>query len=83
MLALAPKSYVAMDIEVCVYNDGFSSILHIMETMDLETGPNRYEMCLKIDKLRIKLAERSLSERVKEARIASRSEKKCKSRTII
>ncbi|GFX68042.1 hypothetical protein TNCV_921431 [Trichonephila clavipes] len=46
-------------------------ILHIMKAMNLEIGSNSYEMCLKIDKHSIKLAERSLSDRVKEARIAS------------
>lgn len=47
-----------------------------MEAMDLEIGPNSYEMCLEIDKQRIKLAEKSLSERVKKARIALRSSRK-------
>ncbi|CAB3258024.1 unnamed protein product [Arctia plantaginis] len=42
----------------------------------LEIGLNSYEMCLEIDKQSIKLAERSLSDRVKEARIASRSSRK-------
>lgn len=82
--ALAPKSIssgktivdVATDIAVCVFNDGFVSILHIIKAMNLEIGPNSYEMCLEIDKQRIKLAERSLSDRVKEARIASRSSRK-------
>lgn len=81
---LAPKNIssgktvldVATEIAVCVFNDGFSSILHIMEAMDLEIGPNSYEMCMEIDKQRIKLAERSLSDRVKEARIAARSSRK-------
>ncbi|GFX85297.1 hypothetical protein TNCV_2675721 [Trichonephila clavipes] len=44
--------------------------------MNLEIDPNSYEMCLEIDKQRIKLAERSLSGRVKEARITSRSSRK-------
>ena len=82
--ALAPKNTssgkivldVATEIAVCVFNDGFSSILHIMKAMNLEIGPNSYEMCMDIDKQRIKLAERSLSNRVKEARIAARSSRK-------
>lgn len=82
--ALAPKYRssgktvldVATEIGVCIFNDGVSSILHIMKAMDLEIGPNSYEMCMEIDKQRIKLAERSLSDRVKEARIAARSSRK-------
>lgn len=81
---LAPKNIssgktvldIATEIAVCVFNDGFSSILHIMEAMGLEIGPNSYEMCMEIDKQRITLAERSLSDRVKEARIAARSSRK-------
>ncbi|GFR27145.1 hypothetical protein TNCT_297701 [Trichonephila clavata] len=42
------------------------------KAMNLEIGPNSYEMWLEIDKHRIKLAERSLSDRVKEERTASR-----------
>ncbi|GFY45850.1 hypothetical protein TNIN_364031 [Trichonephila inaurata madagascariensis] len=61
-----------MDIEICVFNDRFSSILHIMKAMNLEIGLNSYEMCLEIVKQCIKLAERSLFDWVKEARIASR-----------
>lgn len=81
---LAPKNIssgktvldIATEIAVCVFNDGFSSILHIMEAMGLEIGPKSYEMCMEIDKQRITLAERSLSDRVKEARIAARSSRK-------
>lgn len=61
---------VATVIAVCVFNDGFLSILHIIKTMNLEIGPNSNEMSLEIDKQRIKLAERLLSDRVKEARLA-------------
>ncbi|GFQ87927.1 hypothetical protein TNCT_310031 [Trichonephila clavata] len=42
----------------------------------MEVGPNSYEMSLEIDKQRIKLADRSLNYRGKEARINSRSSRK-------
>ncbi|GFU85179.1 uncharacterized protein TNCV_1554421 [Trichonephila clavipes] len=82
--ALAPKSIssgktvldAATDIAVCVLNDGFSSILYIRKAVNLEIGLNNYEMCLEIDKQRIKLAERSLSHLAKGAKIASRSSRK-------
>lgn len=82
--ALAPKSIssgkivldIATDIAVCVYNDVFASILHILKAMGLEIGPNSYGMCLEIDKERIKLAERSLSEAARAWRIALKSNRK-------
>ncbi|GFU18201.1 hypothetical protein TNCV_2033511 [Trichonephila clavipes] len=47
-----------------------------MKAVNLEIGLNSFEMCLEVDKQRIKLVERSLSNRVKEARISSRSNRK-------
>ncbi|XP_066584404.1 uncharacterized protein [Prorops nasuta] len=63
--ALAPKSIssgkiildIATNIAVCVYNNGFASILHMILTMGM-----------KIDAHRMKLAECSRSRSAKEAR---------------
>jgi len=82
--ALAPKSIssgkivldIATNIAVCVYNDGFSSIMHIMDVMGMKIGPNNYNMCLEVDAQRIKLAEQSLSEAAKEARISLKTLRK-------
>lgn len=90
--ALAPKSIssgktildVATNIAVCVFNDGLVSIFYVIKAMNLEINPNSYEICLEIDKRRIKLAERSLSDLVKrQESLQDQAEKKCKSRKII
>ncbi|GFV79386.1 uncharacterized protein TNCV_1903581 [Trichonephila clavipes] len=67
---------VATDNAVCVFNDGYSSIVHKIKAMNFEIGSNSYEICLEIDKQCIKLVERSLSDQVNEARIALRSSRK-------
>ncbi|XP_066596972.1 uncharacterized protein [Prorops nasuta] len=74
--ALAPKSIssgkiildIATNIAVCVYNNGFASILHMILTMGMKIGQNSYNMCIEIDAHRMKLAERSRSRSAKEAR---------------
>lgn len=82
--ALAPKSIssgktildIATNIAICVYNDGFASILHIMTALGMKIGPNSYNFCLEVDEQRIRLAERSLSEAAKESRMALTSIRK-------
>lgn len=75
--ALAPKTIssgklildIATNIATCVYNDGFSSIMHIIDIMGMKIGSHSYNLCLEVDAERIKQAERSLSEAAREARI--------------
>lgn len=82
--ALAPKSVqsgktildVATDIAVCIFNDGFASILHIMRTWGMKIGQNTYNLCSEVDEARVKKAERSLSEAAKEARMSLKSQRK-------
>ncbi|KYQ47049.1 hypothetical protein ALC60_13939, partial [Trachymyrmex zeteki] len=72
--ALAPKSVssgknvldIAPNISVCVYNDGFSSIMHIFHALGMKIG----------DEQRIKHAEQSLSDAAKQARIALKAHRK-------
>jgi len=50
---MAPKSVssgkvvlnIAINIAVCVYNDGLSSIMRIMEVLGMTIGPNCYNFC--------------------------------------
>ena len=93
--AMAPKSIssgkivldIVTNIATCVFNDGFSTILHVIDTMGMKIGPNSYNLCMEVDAERIKRAEESLSEGAREARIALkalRKEKKgCQSRRPI
>ncbi|KAL7290650.1 hypothetical protein TKK_0015411 [Trichogramma kaykai] len=84
--ALAPKTMtsgktvpdMATNIAVSIYNDGFSTIMSILEVMGMKIRPNSYNFCLEVDAKRIEKAENSLSEAVKEARIMSRSTRKNK-----
>lgn len=64
---LVPKSIqsgktildIAKHISISVYNDGFASIVQILQTMGLKIGPNTYNMCCEIDAKRINKAEKS------------------------
>lgn len=42
----------------------------------MKIGPNSYNMCLEVDAQRVKLAEQSLSEAAKEARITLKAHRK-------
>lgn len=72
---MAPKSTsggksvldIATNIATCVFNDGFARILHIMDTMGMTSSPNS-----------IMIAERSLSEGTKQARINLKALRKAK-----
>ncbi|XP_018358960.1 PREDICTED: uncharacterized protein LOC108758473 [Trachymyrmex cornetzi] len=67
---LAPKSYssgktvlnVAADIATCVFNDGMTSIIHIMQLLEMEIGVQAYNFCIESDAKRIKHAEAQLSD---------------------
>ena len=75
--AMAPKAIssgkmildIATNLAIGIFNDGFSSILSVFDVMDMKIGPQSYELCMKIDAERIRLAELSVSEGAKEARI--------------
>lgn len=82
--SLAPKSIcsgkiivdIAATIAVCIYNDGLSSILKIMEVLGITIGPNCYNFCAEADARRIYFWERSLTDAAKEARVSLQSARK-------
>lgn len=67
---------IAADIAVCTFNDGLSSLMHIMELLHLQIGQSCYNFCQETDTNNIKTAERAMSEKAKEARKSSRSFRK-------
>ena len=81
---LAPKSQssgkvildIATDIAVCTFNDGFKSILKIMEVLNLNVSSNCYDVCQEADARRVKSAEGRLSDAAKNARKSITSTRK-------
>lgn len=81
---LAPKKFssgknvldIAVNIAACNFNDGLTSILEIMKQLYMEIGVQAYNFCMEADALRIKYAERSLSDAAKEARSSLKSSRK-------
>lgn len=81
---MAPKSFasgknilhVVTDLATCYYNDGYNSIMKVMEVLSLAIGPSCYYFCANADARRVKFAERSLTEEAKEARRESMSTRK-------
>jgi len=81
---LAPKSYssgktvlnIAADIATCVFNDGMTNILHIMQLLEMEIGVEAYNFCTESDAKRIKHAEAQLSDAAKMARSSITSARK-------
>lgn len=67
---------IAANLSVCIYNDGLSSIMHIMQALDITIGSNYYNFCVENDERRIKFSERSLTDAVKAARQSLKSIRK-------
>ncbi|XP_026827639.1 uncharacterized protein LOC113562403 [Ooceraea biroi] len=67
---------IVSNIAVSTFNDGLSSVMEVMQVMQLTVGHNCYNFCVKTDARRVKAAERSLTDAAKDARRASRSSKK-------
>lgn len=82
--SMAPKSFasgkkvidIATDLATCYNNDGYNSIMRIMEILNLAVGPTCYDFCQETDARRVIFAERSLTDKAKDARRASLSERK-------
>lgn len=82
--SLAPKSTssgknvldIAVNIAVCMFNDGLNSIMKIMEVLGFEIGTYCYNFCTSVDARRIELSDKSLTEAAKEARMARRAARK-------
>ena len=62
---------IATNIATCVFNNGFSSILHVIDIMGMTIGRNSYNLCMEVDAERIKRAEKSLIEGARQVRIDS------------
>lgn len=81
---MAPKHHsngkipidIAAYIAVCTFNDGYKSIMKVMEVLGLKIGENCYNYCLENDDVRIQKAESSLHEKAKEARKAAKATSK-------
>ncbi|XP_011694080.1 PREDICTED: uncharacterized protein LOC105453644 [Wasmannia auropunctata] len=82
--SIAPKTFssgktildIATDIAVCKFNDGFTSIMEIMQVLNLTIGHNLYTFCIEADARRVKAAERAMSSHAKDARKLSKTSRK-------
>jgi len=82
--SIAPKTLssgkkivdIATNIATCIFNDGLSSIMAIMEVLQLTVGHNCHNFCVETDARRVKAAERSRTDAAKDARRASTSFRK-------
>jgi len=77
---MAPKlvssDKVVLDIAtnaICIYNDGFSPVMRIMEVLDIKIGSNNF--CVESD-ARIKFSKRSLINKIKKVRLFLKSARK-------
>ena len=57
-------------VAVCIFNEGFISILKILSVMGITIGPEAHAFAVRQDKVRIECSELRASETSKEARIA-------------
>jgi len=82
--AMAPKSVssgknvldIATNIAICIFNDGMSPVMRIMEILGITIGANCYNFCVESDASRIERSERSLTDEAKQARLLSKSARK-------
>lgn len=82
--AMAPKTTssgktildIVTYIAVCVYNDGMTPIMEIMQTLGIKIGANCYNFCTEADERRVLLAETSLSDAAKSARQSAKATRK-------
>lgn len=58
---------IATDVAVCSFNDGYTSLMQIMQVMNIIVGTNCYNYCVEADEHRIKKAEYSLTNAATEA----------------
>ncbi|XP_032687246.1 uncharacterized protein LOC116851691 isoform X2 [Odontomachus brunneus] len=84
---MVPKSFasgkkvidIVTDLTTCYYNDGYNSIMKIMEVimvLNLAVGPTCYDFCQETDARHVIFAERGLTDKAKDARRASLLEQK-------
>ena len=81
---MAPKSVssglkvltVCSDLAVCIFNDGLSSVMDVMEVLGITIGEKCYNFCMEADQTRIDYSERSLTEEARAARMSLKSSRK-------
>ncbi|XP_071653036.1 uncharacterized protein [Temnothorax longispinosus] len=64
---------VASYFAASIFNHGYESILQMMGVLNLQIGPNAFEMCEKADELRIAIADKRSFETSKQERINRRT----------
>lgn len=82
MWSIAPKTSlsgkilvdIAADIAVCKFNDGFTSIMEIMQVLNLSMSYNYYNFYTEADAKRVKAAKRSMSDAAQGLSKTSRKE---------
>lgn len=82
--SIAPKTVssgktvleIATNLTVGIYNDGYFSVMQVLQELGVTIGENCQNFCEKVDSLRIKLSDRSLTEEAQEARRVSTSSRK-------
>lgn len=67
---------IAAHMAACIFNDGMSSILKILDALGLPIGSESCNFARKRDELRVQLAERSLTEGTKKARREAQTTRK-------
>lgn len=63
---------IAAYIRACIYNEGNSSVMKIMNVLGIGVGVHTRDLAQMIDNARIEQGESSLKEIVKQQRIAKR-----------
>lgn len=66
---------IAVNIASIIFNNGYSSILLLMNTMNIVIGPVTARICEALDEERISTAEARTLEESKEGRISRRQSK--------
>lgn len=66
---------IATYISACIFNEGFASLLKIMETMGITIGPQAEQLARNRDERRVSSANRRSTDNSKEARTARQNER--------
>lgn len=82
--SMAPKAFlsgktllnISADIATCHFNDGFNSLMEIMQVLGVDVGPSCYNFCVEADARRVKFAERKMSDAAKDVRRISKLSRK-------
>lgn len=67
---------IATNIAVIKFNDGLTGVMKVLELLKIKIGRNCYNYCVEADAQRVKFAEHSMSDAVKEARKSKTAERK-------